>query len=408
MTTAQKTFIEVQKKQSTLRGEFNTLRKVETRSAEQDGRLTAIDGELTNSETEFRTAADVLLTEQTTTTTAPGGEDSEARERRELCERANVGDVYQSILEKRGATDGATAEAQAAHGCAPNQIPLAMLAAPTEVRAVTPTPGASQTEQAETVQPVFATGAGAFLGIDRPSVPPGQSVFPVLTKRPTVHGPVATSADAADTTGAFDAALLPPKRIQAGFIYRRTDAMQFSGMDSALRMALNSGLQEKLDLDAIAGTDGLLEGSNLGNHNVSIATTFALYMSQFIYSRVDGRYATDASMLRTVVGSGTYAHMGSVYRANNVDDPAAQIINARTGGVRVSAHVPIVASSKQNAVIRLGQARDMVQPVWGAVTIIVDEVTLSGKGEIEVTAVMQMNTKILRAAGFYKQQTQHA
>ena len=46
----------------------------------------------------------------------------------------------------------------------------------------------------------------------------------------------------------------------------------------------------------------------------------------------------------------------------------------------------------------------MVQPVWGAVTIIVDEVTLSGKGEIEITAVMQMNTKILRPAGFYKQQ----
>ena len=111
------------------------------------------------------------MTEQTTTT-APGAEDTEAREKRELCGRANVGDVYNSILEKRGATDGATAEAQAAHGCAPNQIPLAMLAAPTENRAVTPTPGASQTEQAETVQPVFATGAGAFLGVDRPSVSP--------------------------------------------------------------------------------------------------------------------------------------------------------------------------------------------------------------------------------------------
>ena len=69
----------------------------------------------------------MLLTEQATTT-APGGEDTEARERRELCERANVGDVITSILEKRGATDGASAEAQAAHGCAPNQIPLAMLA----------------------------------------------------------------------------------------------------------------------------------------------------------------------------------------------------------------------------------------------------------------------------------------
>ena len=407
MTTAQKAFIEVQKRQSTLRGEFNQLRAVETRSAEQDGRMTAVDSELTAVEGEFQTAADALLTEQTTTT-APGGEDAEAREKRELCIKANVGDVYNSILEKRGATDGATGEAQAAHGCAPNQIPLAMLAAPTEVRAVTPTPGASQTEQAETVQPVFATGAGAFLGIDRPTVAMGQAVYPVLKSRPAVGGPDAGSTDQPDTTGAFDADLLPPKRISAAFVYRRTDAMQFSNMDSALRMALNSGLQEKLDLDAIAGTDGLLTGSNLGNHNVSIATTFALYMSQFIYSRVDGRYATDASMLRAVVGSGTYAHMGSVYRANNVDDPAAQIINARTSGLRVSAHVPAVASSKQNAIIRLGQAPAMVQPVWGGVTIIVDEVTKSGAGEIEITAVLGMNTKIIRAAGFYKQQTQHA
>ena len=236
MTAAQKTFIEVQKRQSTLRGEFNTLRAVETRSAEQDGRLTALDGELIDSETEFQTAADALITEQATPAATPAGEDTEARERRELCERANVGDVYNSILEKRGATDGATAEAQAAHGCAPNQIPLAMLAAPTEVRAVTPTPGASATEQAETVQPVFSTGAGAFLGIDRPTVAMGQAVYPVLTSRPTVGGPHASSADVADTTGAFNASLLPPKRIQAGFIYRRTDAMQFSGMDSALRI----------------------------------------------------------------------------------------------------------------------------------------------------------------------------
>ena len=95
----------MQKRQSTLRGEFNTLRAVETRSAEQDGRLTALDGELTDSETAFQTAADALLTEQTTTT-APDAEDTEAREKRELCERANVGDVINSILEKRGATDG--------------------------------------------------------------------------------------------------------------------------------------------------------------------------------------------------------------------------------------------------------------------------------------------------------------
>ena len=49
----------------------------------------------------------------------------------------------------------------------------------------------------------------------------------------------------------------------------------------------------------------------------------------------------------------------------------------------------------------------MVQPVWGGVTIIVDEVTRSGAGEIEVTAALGMNTKIIRQDGFHKQQSQH-
>ena len=70
MTAAQKTFIKVQKRQSTLRGEFNTLRACrDAKSAEQDTRLTALDGELTESETEFQTAADALITEQATPAT---------------------------------------------------------------------------------------------------------------------------------------------------------------------------------------------------------------------------------------------------------------------------------------------------------------------------------------------------
>ena len=73
------------------------------------------------------------------------------------------------------------------------------------------------------------------------------------------------------------------------------------------------------------------------------------------------------------------------------------MLEDESGGVRVSAHVPAVASHKQNVVIRLGMRRDMVQPTWAGVTIIVDEVSLSGKGEIEVTAMLGINTKILRA-----------
>ena len=113
-------------------------------------------------------------------------------------------------------------------------------------------------------------------------------------------------------------------------------------------------------------------------------------------------------MLRVLMGAATYGHAGSVYRSGNADYSALDSLMAKTDGVRVSAHVPAVSGNKQNSVIRLGMRRDMVQPMWNGVTLIVDEVTLSGKGEIEVTAVLLLATKIIRAEGFYKQQTQHA
>ena len=64
--------------------------------------------------------------------------------------------------------------------------------------------------------------------------------------------------------------------------------------------------------------------------------------------------------------------------------------------------------NKQNVVIRLGSRRDMVAPIWEGVTLIPDEITKAANGQIVVTAVMLYSVKLLRAAGFYKQQTQHA
>ena len=44
--------------------------------------------------------------------------------------------------------------------------------------------------------------------------------------------------------------------------------------------------------------------------------------------------------------------------------------------------------------------------MWAAVSIVFDEVTLSSKGEIQITAILLLATKIIRADGFYKQQSQ--
>ena len=108
------------------------------------------------------------------------------------------------------------------------------------------------------------------------------------------------------------------------------------------------------------------------------------------------------------MGSGSYAQAGSVFRGNNADQTAASELDRLTGGVRVSAHVPAVASSKQNNVIRLGMRRDMVAPIWEGPVLIPDEVTLASKGMIKITAILLHAVKIIREEGFYKQQVQVA
>ena len=250
--------------------------------------------------------------------------------------------------------------------------------------------------------PVFANGSGAFLGITRPTVAAGDAVFPVLATRPDVGGPHADSSDVPETDSTFNADLLAPERIQASAMYRRVDAARFPAMDSALRMALNSALEEKLDYEVLRGSEGLLTGSKLANHNKSGETTHAQYLSQFCFGRVDGRFAAEQSDLKVLMGSESYAHAGSTYQST----PHLSALDALMAKVpvRVSAHVPDVASTKQNNIIRLGSRIDYIQPMWNNISIIVDEVTGSGKGEIEVTAVLLTNSKILRAAGFYKQQ----
>ena len=401
MTEAQKNYIAIQKKQSTLRGEFNTLRTTETRSAEQDTRLTALDSELTASETEFRTAADALLTEQTTTAT-PAGEDAEARERRELCGRANAGAIIMAVTEKRNCS-GAELELQQAHGLAENQIPLDMLRVEQRAAGVTTAPTNVGTNQAEIVQPVFANGVGAFLGIDRPTVAAGDVVYPVLATRPDVGGPHSDSSDVPETDSTFNANLLAPDRIQASSMYRRVDAARFPSMDSALRMALNSGLEEKLDYEVLRGTEGLLTGSKLSNHNKTGETTHAQYLSQFCFGRVDGRYASEQSDLKVLMGKRIVRARGQ-----HLSGDAEPIRPGRADGEgscsRVGACARRGEHEGRNNVIRLGMRSDYVQPMWMGVTIIIDETSGSGKGEIEVTAVLLMNSKILRAAGFYKQQ----
>ena len=367
----------------------------------------SLDAKYAAGEVKFRASLKALRAEQETGVTL----DAEALELRQLTERASVGDIYAAVIEKR-TPDGATAELQRHFDLSSNKIPLSLLRIDrgVEERAAAVVPGSiGDASQGEVITPVFASGAGAFLGLERPVVPVGDVAYPVLSTAPSIKGPFSDSSDAAQTDATFVANSLPPERLQASYSYRRSDAARFAGLDSSLRLALNSGLQEALDAQAIAGTDGLLNGTNLANNNVAAQSTFAGYLSRLLFSRVDGRYAPTPADVRIVVGSGTFAHASAQYRATDTETTAAEKLLASSGGLRVSAHVPAVASNKQNALVRLGMERGAaVQPMWDGVAIVVDEFTRTLQGEIVITAILMANFKITRTAQWFKQQTQHA
>ena len=375
----------------------------ETRSELESLRTEYVDLELRADAA--RMAGDAAPDKPTTTET------SEGREYGQLLSRSNIGEIFDASFTSKPLS-GATGELQTHLGMDMNQVPLALLRRQhpedgrLETRAVTPAPGDVGTNQAATLMYVFPSSAASFLGVNQPSVGVSESVFPVMTNAPDVGTPAENAAQA-ESTGAFATETLVPRRLQASYFYSMEDRSRFAGMAEALRESLSMGLSDGLDDQILSGTNGFFTGTNLPNNNVTAATTFDLYMSQFAYGRVDGRYASNASEVFTVMGATSYTHAGSVYRNTSVDRNALERLQDVTGGVRVSAHVPAAASNKQNAIMRVGMnGQAAVAPIWEGIQLIPDNITKAANGQIVITAIMLYNFKILRQADFHKQQIQ--
>ena len=399
------------------------LQKLEIRAADIRQRLAAIGGmdELTDgiraemdtlrgeySDNETRQVALKIasdLPEPVVTKTAEG------RDYGQLITRSNIGEIFDASFTHKPLT-GATGELQAHLGMDMNQVPLALLRRQSpddgrlETRAVTPAPTDVGTNQAAILMPVFADSAASFLGVGMPTVAVGESLYPIMTSRPTVGTPDENDSQS-ESTGAFSTETLAPGRLQAAYFYSREDRARFAGMAEALRESLSMGLSDGLDDQILSGTNGFFTGTNLPNHDVTVETSFDLFISQFAFARIDGRYASSVSAISTIMGSDSYGHAGSTYRNSSVDRTALDRLMELTGGVRVSDHVPAIASKRQNAVMRIGShGQSAVAPVWDGIQLIPDEITKAARGQIQVTAVMLYAFKVLRTDDYYKQMVQ--
>ena len=343
MLASQKLALEL----STKRQKINELMQIEAElTDEQRGELQTLTDEYPPLETRWRAAC---VAEDGAGDAGDAGahqQTAEERELSELVERASVGDVFAAAVSHRH-TRGATAELQQHLGIEGNQVALDLLQdgqrGDVEHRLVTPAPANVGAVQHPVIGYVFPQGAAAYLGVQQPRVGVGEQVYPVLSTAPTVaDADEAASVD--ETTGAFSADALAPRRLQASFFYSREDAARFRDMDAALRQALNDGLSDGLDKAVIQGPTAGILGANGVAARVGDAAAEATFMGYrallFDALTIDGRYAMEAGDVRLLVGAASYAHAATKYRGNSADDSAIDSLMAKAGGVRVSAMCP--------------------------------------------------------------------
>ena len=386
---------------SEIRSKLLDLSRKDTITADDKTAISNLETQLGDTETQLRAA---IKAESTETRSADGGEN---RAMARLVDRSSLGAIFSAVLEHRQ-TVGPEAEIQAHFKIGSTHIPLALL----ESRAVTTVPADSshtpaETNQASILQPVFALGDSAFLGIPQPRVAAGSASFPVLTTRPDVGGPTLGSTSHDETDGSFSASLLEPGRLSASFSFRRTDAAKFPMMDEALRLALQSGLSEKMDSQMVAQIV-----SDVSRTSSSSVATHTTYLSRLAYGLVDGRYVSGESELRVLLGTETLVSMAALYRnTSSGERNAIERLRDITAGVRISAHVPAATTGsnpKQDCIVRLGSRQDAVAPVWDGVQLIVDEITGKATGAISLTAIMLAQFKVVRTGSFKRVQVQHS
>ncbi len=383
----------VQKNLSESREKLNQLSMKSDRTKEEEAQLLELRAAHSKLETEYRTALEASTEPKVIV------KDAETRELDGLILKASVGDVLHAALDQRSTT-GATHELQTHYGLSPHQVALEQL----ETRAVTPAPTDVGSSQQPIIGQIFPDSIASFLGVGMPVVGTGEATFTVLTTGADVGTP-ANNAIQVETTGAFTASVLSPKRAQSSFFWSIEDEARLSGMEDALRSNLGAALSSKFDNLLLNDTDeGLLSGGLTEPSGTPELATWVLYKTA-LTSQVDGHFASTPDQIRLVIGGKTYEQMETVYRVEpangGTNESAFELLVRKSGGVRVSSHVAAPSSTIQGAIaVRRPSAIHAVMPVWRGVTLIPDRITKAASGQVILTAVALWSLKVLRADGF--------
>ena len=316
-----------------------------------------------------------------------------------------MGQIVAAAIDGQRLASGPTRDYLQASGIAADgQIPVELLVGDPaererELRAATsvaiPTAGL-RTVPDPTVPSAFPTAMGDFARVVRRMVAPGLHSVPTVSAPTEGPEPVDEGDTVADTTVTIGAAAIAPRRLQVSAAWSVEDAAVLASLEDDVRMVLRDAIADAIDRQALAALFGITSDAASGD-----TEDWDSYLSTF-YGRVDGRYADSLAQVRAIVGADTYGKLGATYRDEGVNDSVLSWAMRETGGVRVSAHAPAVASGAQAALFVLGgRQRNAHQFVWPSVGIIRDAVTQAADGEVKATLVALANVTVNRAAGYH-------
>ena len=364
----------------------------------------ALVTEFNSLESRFRAA---VVKESSDAGANPPPEDGQPAEIRGLLAKASIANF---LLESAGgkAITGPEADLRAAllgDGALEGSFPIDLLlpnAAPTEERADVATSvgsAATQNNQQNIAGRVFAAGSGDYLGIQRPTVPAGNTSYPVLTG--------GTIADVRDPGVALDAAAatistteVSQVRATARYLFAVEDLVKLRGLEEALAADLRAVLSDKLDSLAINGQAAVANTSPAVDGLISVLpdpanpgalATFSDYEAAYL-DRVDGKYSMDGSNIRLLVNSDTFKQASKLQVMTSGDLYKREL---PAGRFRASANMPDTASNIATALAYASGFVGFYQPVWRGVQAIRDPYSRAAEGQIALTLVTLVGQKLV-------------
>ena len=396
---------------SEIRQRLNELSGIDTGELtdEQRGEIDRLANEYSDVERQKRAA--IIAGDAPEIPEPNGAGDGESREIDNLLERAEIKN-YLTAAASGIPVDGAERELRHAilgDDVDESYMPIDMLDTTmlleTRADAATNVADAIQHNQQSIAGRIFAQTAGAYMGVQRPSVGIGETHYYALTGGTTAD--VRSDGVAMEAAAAtFTSKAVAPVRLTARYLFGIESTARIRGFEEALRADIRAVLGDKLDNLALNGQAAVTDVSPAIEGIISQLTAPANPNSVALWTdylsiypdRVDGKTSMDGSNVRLLVNPDTYKHAQATQIAIS-----GELLrrNLPTGRFRASANMPDTASTIATILSYTASSRaGYVEPIWRGISLIRDVYSKAAEGQVALTAVMLTGAAMVDASQY--------